>query len=371
MDEQIFTNISTIIERDSKSSTYKFALLRGTIDIISENSPFIEINHENVNIPLGLLVEKWLLYYYPIFETNIAIPQIHGNTRLAFENEFIETLITNYKNKGGYSAFYNELRNREIDPAIRSNFIFLIRKVRDTIIKMPMKYIGRSINESYYSIYNYELKKRASFSGKPINTNTLIKELGTFTIPKKYYDAFKFIGSFINGTNSILFNWAKFSVNMSNNSLDVNTVLNEILKDPVTERNVNLSKKLYNEKLNHEGRLYCVWSGKRIQRYDIDHIIPFSVWKNNDLWNLLPTHPKTNSQKGDKIPSEKLLENQKQLIMYYWNFLNQTLQDQFIKEINISLIGDKINNWQDIAFEQLKSNCIYLKNIKGIEEWTM
>ena len=37
MDSQTFSNISKIIERDSKFTTYKFALLRGVIDIIQEN----------------------------------------------------------------------------------------------------------------------------------------------------------------------------------------------------------------------------------------------------------------------------------------------------------------------------------------------
>jgi hypothetical protein len=36
---ETFINISKIIERDSKSTTYKYALLRGTIDIIQDNSP--------------------------------------------------------------------------------------------------------------------------------------------------------------------------------------------------------------------------------------------------------------------------------------------------------------------------------------------
>jgi hypothetical protein len=370
MDEQIFINISKIIERDSKSSTYKFALLRGTIDIITENSPFIEIDKDKVTLPLGLLVEKWLLYYYPIFEASISIPQIHGNTQLAFERQFRETLISHYYKNGGYSAFYNDLRNREVDPSIKNEFISLVRKIRDTIVKMPMKYIGRSISENYYSIYNYRLT-RANLTGKPLNTSTLINKLGVFTIPKNYYEAFKIIGSFISGTNSIIFNWAKFSVNMANNSLNVNTVLNEILKDPITERNVTLSKDLYNEELEREGNLFCVWSGKRIRKYDIDHIIPFSIWKNNDLWNLLPAQPQINSQKGNKVPSEDLLENQKELILYYWNLLNSSVNEQFIRELNISLIGNSKDNWQDIAFEQLKSNCNYLKTIKGIEEWAI
>jgi hypothetical protein len=41
MDKEIFSNISKIIERGKKSSTYKYALLRGTIDIIQENTPFL------------------------------------------------------------------------------------------------------------------------------------------------------------------------------------------------------------------------------------------------------------------------------------------------------------------------------------------
>jgi hypothetical protein len=34
MDNTVFTDISKIIERDSKTTTYKLALLRGVIDII-------------------------------------------------------------------------------------------------------------------------------------------------------------------------------------------------------------------------------------------------------------------------------------------------------------------------------------------------
>jgi hypothetical protein len=43
MHNDVFQNISKIIERDSKTTTYKFALLRGVIDIIQDNSPFITI----------------------------------------------------------------------------------------------------------------------------------------------------------------------------------------------------------------------------------------------------------------------------------------------------------------------------------------
>lgn len=84
MKNEVFTNISKIIERDSKATTYKFALLRGVIDIIQDNSPYIFFSNDRVNFPIGLLVEKWMLYYYPIFESSEYIPQINGETNLAF-----------------------------------------------------------------------------------------------------------------------------------------------------------------------------------------------------------------------------------------------------------------------------------------------
>ena len=81
MNTQVFYNISKIIERDSKSTTYKFALLRGLIEIIQQNSAYIKIQDDWVQIPTGLLIEKWLLYYYPILESEIVIPQIRYNDK--------------------------------------------------------------------------------------------------------------------------------------------------------------------------------------------------------------------------------------------------------------------------------------------------
>jgi len=71
-------NINTIIERDSKDTTYKFALLRGTIEIIQEKSPYQKFEDNRVILPVGLLILKWLEYYYPIIEKEL--PQRNGGT---------------------------------------------------------------------------------------------------------------------------------------------------------------------------------------------------------------------------------------------------------------------------------------------------
>jgi hypothetical protein len=364
----VFKNISKIIERDSKTTTYKFALLRGVIDIIQDNSPFITISKERVHFPTGLLIEKWMMYYYPILECETNIPQINGDSNLAFGIQ-LRKIINGYKNIGGFSAFYNDLKNRGIPENLQADFFVLAKKIKSTITTMPMKYIGRSISNDYYSVFQFESGK-AKKNTNDIDLEFLITTSGSFSIMLEYYEAFKVLGSFINGQDSILFKWAEFSVKASKQNLSIENVVNEVLKCPITERDVAESKEIYKNILKKEGKVFCVWSGKPIASYDVDHMIPFSVWKNNDLWNLLPSHSKTNSQKRDKIPSPDLIEKRKELILHYWELINEKYSLRFQKEIRVALLGNNSNSgWQSKAIKQLQSSCNYLIGIRGYTEW--
>lgn len=368
MQTDVFTNISKIIERDSKATTYKFALLRAVIDIIQDNSPFISLSKDRVQFPTGLLIEKWLLYYYPILDSQTTIPQINGKANLAFEIQFSK-IISAYKANGGFSAFYNDLKNKGIPGNLQEDFLTLAKKIGDTVTRMPMKYIGRSLTDGYYSIFNYEPDARRKITNH-IDLEFLILNFGTFSIPKSYFEAFKVLGSFINGQDSILFKWAEFSVNASQQNLSIAKVVNEVLRSPITEREIGESKMIYKEVLRREGNVFCVWTGRKIFTYDIDHMIPFSVWKNNDLWNLLPSNPKTNNQKGDKIPSPELIERRKDLILHYWELINESQTQRFKKEIQVALLGNNsFAAWPQIGIKQLQSSCAYLISNRGYEEW--
>ena len=62
-------DLAKIIERDSKDATYKFALLRGTIEIIQENDNYKSASEQGITFPVGLLILKWIEYYYPILSS--------------------------------------------------------------------------------------------------------------------------------------------------------------------------------------------------------------------------------------------------------------------------------------------------------------
>ena len=146
MNKEIFSNISKIIERDNKSTTYKFALLRGTIDLIQENSPFIEFKDDRVHFPMGLLIEKWMIYYYPIFDSIHRIPQINGVSNLAFET-LLTKVVHFYKKRNRLSGFYNDLKRNGIPEEISPTVAALAQKLHGTLSKMPMYYIGRSLSQ--------------------------------------------------------------------------------------------------------------------------------------------------------------------------------------------------------------------------------
>lgn len=368
MNNEVFQNISKIIERDSKATTYKFALLRGVIDIIQENSPFISFIKDRVHFPTGLLIEKWMIYYYPILECSTYIPQINGEANLAFGIQ-LKKIITEYQTIGGFSAFYNDLKNKGIPKYLQADFFALAKKLKETITKMPMKYIGRSISNDYYSIFQFEsCKTRAN--KREVDLEFLINSSGTFSISQDYYEAFRILGTFISGQDSILFKWAEFSVNASGKNLSIEKVVNKVLKSPITEREISASKKIYEDILAKKKFVECVWTGEKIINYDVDHVIPFSVWKNNDLWNLLPSRPKTNNHKRDKIPSSAFIESRKKEIILYWNLINESQSQRFQKEIRVALLGNSSNKqWQITAIEQLKSSCNYLITNRGFEEW--
>lgn len=56
----------------------------------------------------------------------------------------------------------------------------------------------------------------------------------------------------------------------------------------------------------------CPWTEKTISQginYDLDHILPVSLYPINELWNLVPSDPEFNSyKKRDRLPSQETLQ---------------------------------------------------------------
>lgn len=371
-----FKKISTIIARDAKDSTYKFALLRAVVEISQEYPHFGNTVKDKIVFPLGLVVQKWLLYYYPLIESSLFIPQKHGERltsqkKIAFRPLF-KKITDYYSDKGRFSVFYRDYVNDSIPLEIFNDFVALIRALARTIKTMPMRYLGRSVFEKEYSIFNPE-KTRIRPVKENMGQEFVLNNLGTFSFPVELYEVFQYLGSYLSGETSILYRWAEFCHNVQP-ELEFEYILKKLRVSPTTEKDYYEARAAYEKIYEQQKGLECVWSGRAIKKLrdlQIDHMIPFSILKNNDLWNLLPSHKSINIRKGDKIPSPDLIGNRHGMIVHYWNELSKSFPKRFKRQITLSLTGTITNPvmWSSLAIRRLKDRCRYLIDIRGLEEW--
>lgn len=382
MDLAQYRRINNIIERDSADATYKYALLRGVIEICQQSSHLREDDGDQVSFPLGLLIEKWLLYYYPIFAAPAFIPQKNGETpdpetgkAVSFRKHFVP-VIDYYRDRGGISVFYNDYARGTMPAGIQPAFRTLVKAIRKTITEMPMKHLGYSQSKEHYSVFDYDRPLYRISGDGPIDRASLIENSGRFSLSRDLCTVFEHFGGFISGEESLLKKWAEFTAAADKTgTVTEECMLSLLTKTPTTERAIADARNFYRSVFAEEGTLTCVWSGKAIsspEAMHIDHVLPFSVWKNNDLWNLLPALDFINTRKRDRIPDPSLLESRRDCIIGYWDLLHNHAARPFEREIAVSLLGLETpgSGWQDRAFTHLAEKCAYLIDVRGYASWT-
>jgi hypothetical protein len=87
-----------------------------------------------------------------------------------------------------------------------------------------------------------------------------------------------------------------------------------------------------------EGKAFiCPWTEKRVIcgiQYDLDHLLPVSLYPINELWNLVPADPDFNSHiKRERLPTlEKLRQAQPHLELAYRHYSTSNLLLLALKE---------------------------------------
>ena len=100
MQDVVFKNIAKIIERDSKVTTYKFALLRGVIDIIQDKGS------ERVTIPMHWQIGK-ILKKYNYTLPNVYEQKVNEQIKKIGDKAGIKEMIIYEKIEGGNKVKYS------------------------------------------------------------------------------------------------------------------------------------------------------------------------------------------------------------------------------------------------------------------------
>lgn len=322
---QPLQRIEQIVNNDTKDATYKLALLRALSELAA--SHFHEarwVGDGLVALPAALVVDKWIQYYWPVFESGRFIAQKNGEERgcrkpVMFRKSMTE-VIQRYSNCGSYAAF---LDAGESD----STPIRLMRsKVRDAIRNGPVKFASGG-----------------HFSWRRLNGHSFI------LLPQQFWQEMAELSHWIEP--AIRLRWAEETCRFSKQQFQVGEILSLLSKNYQADRNVTATRRIF----SLSGPVHCTWTDNLLRKtFEVDHIIPYSLWHNNDLWNLVPTDPKVNHQKRDKLVSRGVLYRQRDRIIHTWERQRAELTQRFDRELG-NLIGRPADphNWQSPAFNRL------------------
>jgi SAM-dependent methyltransferase len=357
--------IESIINRDSKTATYKLALLRSLCDIAQTSFHHVKWHSGNrVSIPLGLVVEKWIYYYWPLIDSNLDLPEMRLGIRakgLAFRpllTQFIECF-----RPGGLNAFMALFQSGRLDDRQSILLGQLATQIAQTIIKGPIAYSGGSL-EGIGRVFTFEGKQTLRNCYVPSN---MIKGFGRVLFSASIWRELCLVGHWIG--EAIILRWAELSRSFAKSNVEVSDILAELLIIPETERATGESKNIFSK----QKELICVWSGKKlsVRNFAVDHVIPFSIWHNNDLWNLLPADPKVNNQKRDKIVTRETLYSRRDCLIHYWQILYQVAPVRFSNEVGRTLLGDNFqeNNWEIPTFSTLSEAVETIARQRGVQRW--
>lgn len=378
MTSDTFSSINSIIERDKTDTPYKYSLLRSVIESCQEYPQYAKTGdgtyEGKIILPIGLLVFKWLIYYYPFFEgefISLKMGEKPGRQKLAFRDMF-QKLTSYYSGRGGFSVFYEDMLSGTVPEEIMQVLASLSNKIRYTIVESPMRHLGYSLMQKEYAVFAEVEKGTTLRKSMGIDTALLIEACGTYSLSGELYSVFRDLGGFILGSGCVSQKWLEFLMRANRDTgIGEGQLLKLLTTEPVSERNVTTAAKVYRERAA-AGDLACIWSGKHVSVMNlaIDHLLPFSVWKCNDLWNLVPSDSGINAKKSDKIPSASLLVLHKEQILSCWRMMYALYPDRFSREISVGLLGDSFgSDWEEKAFERLCGISTYLILTRGYEEF--
>ena len=378
MNKKDLALLRDFMHRDNTGSSHHLALLRGLAEITVEFDHLAQRRNANeLTLPLGLLVWKWALYYFPIAAHDLT--QATGTGPRGGFLAGLRKVTLYYRERGGCEAFCRDLRRGGVDGAITRDLIIVLRRIRDTLEDV-LQQSGAAAARGKYRLLCYNRDTRHIMEvtrPERINLEFLIQNFGTFNIRRNFYEALRGCADFITGTGSVIYQWARFTAEAGGRDAPALNHALAVISTPALRReDTAMARGIYEQIAQHGVDLRCVWTGRTLDRSTlaIDHVIPFSLVPNNDLWNLMPCHQGANLRKGECIPSASLLSTRARIIQDYWALSRDFHRALFDLQFRTALAGFDVKNfeirWAEAGLTALKARCRALSDQRGGAVWS-
>ncbi len=339
--------IEGVLNHDKKTATYKFALIRALAEIATQSPNSVTwLANGKVALPVRYVAEKWLQYYWPLIESKVFMPQISAEAPDADNwikfRRSLGILIGLYAKAGGYSGFRIE-RNKGALSADKQKLLKIVMsEITSAIVTGPVKYAGGALVTG--RVFDYDSANKSVL------------------IPNDLWIELSHLGYWV--SQAVILQWAEKTTSLGK-GIDVASVVG-LLLDKEDIRSTAEARRIFSSLPSLE----CVWTGVGLKdNFEVDHVIPFDLWHNNDAWNLLPSSKSANGEKSNKLPSSELLKRRKENIIYCWEILKNLESDKFIKEAETLLVLPE-TNWQNLLFGQVSAAIEMTALQRGVRRWS-
>jgi len=351
--------ISTILKHDNKITSYKIALIRAINDI-AMSYPDISSRGEHIAIPLKTLARFWLAYYFPFFDNGEYILQGNRSVRndilrndMAFREDLFEfrnlwTKMIGFEPSPADGFFIiNEFnlprKRRNYQEELVNQYFELIGKISNTI-QMPIRYAG----EGQWSVFKKPIRFRdmrgdiIAIPGTDPNDKCLM-------VSNDLWLGFQEMSLYIEAL--CIHEWSLFTEQKNENCKYERGFIYRLLTErPDNRRPLNWERNQVDILLMENKEFICPWTKKKINnntKYDLDHLIPVSIYPINELWNIMPTDPYYNSHvKRNRLPTlEKLLNSKQDFRLAYDHYISlESTEKAIFEDVKYRFIGVLENN---------------------------
>jgi SAM-dependent methyltransferase len=347
--------IESVLWDDRKVTTYKFALVRSLAFLATHRHQAATWHRdtETVSLDINEIATLWLQYYWPLMVPGRNRVILQGQTSrdgsradIAFR-PLLRDLAGIWEQQGGYSAFRVARDAGKLPVQSKSILKDLLQKIR-TAIQQPVRYAGNERTGPLFHHYQ-----------------------GRVYLPERIWTELSHLGRWIE--DSVAIRWAEYTASLPGNSTEIlfPHVLELLLGSHEDQRETNLARETFQRHLS-TNQLTCAWTDQPLRAFDVDHAIPWSLWHNNDLWNLLPADPRANNQKRDKLPSRTRILDRRRAIIGSWELLYQDHRTLFLSHAS-AFAGQRLASFNTqeraLLFNTFKDAVEYTAVNRGVARW--
>ena len=341
--------ISAILRHDSKQTSYKIALLRALNDVVLAY-PDMRASGA-VAVPLRMLAEAWIAYYWPFVAQDApllqGVPSMRdGRPRndVSFRPHLTELRrswerIYGPSGAAGGWHLVEHMRVARKREQYSAEFRRLYRGAlmsMQAALRQPIQHAGAGT----WTVFDWP-RAAADLEGATPLPGTLASEV-CLRVPEDLWAAFHDVSLWVEAL--CIHEWSLFTERVGADA-SRGEAYSLLTERPDNRLPLDWERNHIDILIDEGQRFACPWTGRPLGRgaYQLDHIVPVSIYPFHELWNLVPSDARFNMHhKRALLPGAEALETAAPRLAHTYTIygastgLSQALRD----DVGVRFIDD-------------------------------